>query len=151
MIQVRVDRFVRRCRQKGLKITPQRLEIFRTLASTGEHPTAEELFRRIKTRMPTLSLDTVYRTLTTLQGQGLLARVEVLDDRSRFDCDVDPHHHFVCVRCRQVQDCRWPGFEAVEVPPEAGDWGKVDGLHIELRGRCRQCLASAGETGPGGL
>jgi len=62
-IQERLERFVDVCRQKGLKVTPQRLEIFRELAASEEHPTAETLFNGIKVRMPTVSLDTVYRTL----------------------------------------------------------------------------------------
>ena len=149
-IQNRLDLFVDTCRQKGLKVTPQRLEIFRELASTSEHPTAEELLKRIKTRMPTVSLDTVYRTLTTLQEYGMVNRVEVLDDRSRFDANLDPHHHFVCIQCKKVQDFNWSNFDQLRLPTEVRKWGKVHQLHAELRGLCRECLAHSRESGSPG-
>lgn len=141
-IQRRLERFVDVGRQKGLKITPQRLEIFRELASSGEHPTAEAIFNGIKVRMPTVSLDTVYRTLNTLQEHGLIVRVEVLDERSRYDANLDQHHHLVCVRCNTVQDLYWPDVDQMPLPAEVGDWGNVHQLHAELRGLCRTCLAT---------
>jgi Fur family peroxide stress response transcriptional regulator len=142
-IQSRLERFVEVCRQKGLKITPQRLEIFRELASTGEHPTAEALFNGIKARMPTVSLDTVYRTLNTLQGYGLVTRVEVLDERSRYDANLNRHHHLICVRCEKVEDLYWSDIDRMPLPAEVDDWGHVHQLHAELRGLCRACLAQS--------
>ena len=145
-IQKRLERFVDVCRQKGLKITPQRLEIFRELASTGEHPTAEALFNGIKARMPTVSLDTVYRTLNTLQEYGLVTRVEVLDERSRYDANLDRHHHLVCLRCDTVQDLYWPDADRMPLPAVVEDWGNVHQLHAELRGLCSACLVKSRES-----
>ena len=145
-IQGRLELIVDVCRQKGLKITPQRLEIFRELAASEEHPTAETLFNGIKVRMPTVSLDTVYRTLGTLQEHGLITRVEVLDERSRYDANLDRHHHLVCVRCDTVQDLYWPEVDGMSLPVDMENWGNVHQLHAELRGLCRACLEKSGET-----
>ena len=64
------------CRDHGLKLTHQRMEIFRELASSSEHPSAEKIYKRLLSKFPTLSLDTVYRTLITFEKIGLIARVQ---------------------------------------------------------------------------
>jgi Fur family peroxide stress response transcriptional regulator len=140
VIEERLRRFQEACRARGLKITPQRLEIFRELAATTEHPSAEEIFERIRQRMPTVSLDTVYRTLGTLNETGIVSRVEVLDDRCRFDANMEPHHHFVCVRCKRVVDFQWPGFDRLQIPDELRALGVIHQPHAELRGVCNSCL-----------
>ncbi len=130
-----------RCRQLGLRVTPQRLAVYRAVVESEIHPSAEDIHRTLRDRMPGLSLDTVYRTLLTFERHGLVRRLEVLDDRARFDGNLEDHHHLVCVRCRSVQDVRWPGVEALELPPEARVWGRVEGRHVEFRGVCSRCLA----------
>jgi len=65
-----MDAFVARCRTAGLAVTPQRLAIFRRLAATDRHPSAEELHAAVRREMPTLSLATVYKTLDALAGIG---------------------------------------------------------------------------------
>ncbi|MDD5087765.1 MAG: Fur family transcriptional regulator [bacterium] len=140
IVEERLRKFQEACRARGLKITPQRLEIFRELASSNEHPSVEEIFERIRHRMPTVSLDTVYRTLATLNDTGVVSRVEVLDDRSRFDANTEPHHHFVCVRCKRVVDFEWPLFDHLQIPEELRGVGVIHQPHAELRGVCNACL-----------
>ena len=81
-------------REAGLKITHQRLEIFRELAGTEEHPDAETIFRAVQLRMPTVSLDTVYRTLWMLHDLGLVKTLGPQRHGVRFDANLDRHHHF---------------------------------------------------------
>jgi Fur family peroxide stress response transcriptional regulator len=128
------------CRARGLKITPQRLEIFRELSVGRGHPSVEEIYERIHPRMPTVSLDTVYRTLATLSEAGVIARVEVLDDRSRYDANPDQHHHFVCLRCKRVEDFYWPDFDGLPLPQDVQRLGQVQSPHVEVRGICSTCL-----------
>jgi Fe2+ or Zn2+ uptake regulation protein len=71
----RLDAFSARCRTAGLAVTPQRLAIFRHLAATERHPSAEELHAAVRREMPTLSLATVYKTLNTLAGIGAVRPV----------------------------------------------------------------------------
>lgn len=134
-----LEAFARRCRERGLKLTHQRLEIYRELASDLSHPSAEEIHTRLAPRLPTLSLDTVYRTLTTLEQHGLISRLEVLDDRARFDANLEPHHHLVCIRCRRAVDLAWPQVDRLEMPAAAAGWGEVASRHLELRGVCAEC------------
>jgi Fur family peroxide stress response transcriptional regulator len=137
----RTERFIEACRRLGLKLTQQRLEIYKVLACQANHPSAEEIHTRLTgTTMPTLSLDTVYRTLMTFERHGLINRVEVLDDRARFDANLRKHHHLVCRKCRRTVDFYLPVIEDLEVPPDAEQWGTIETRHLELRGICRSCL-----------
>ena len=135
----RVELLTARCRDKGLKLTHQRLEIYRVLAADNSHPSADEIHTRLLPKMPTLSLDTVYRTLLTFERHGLINRVEVLDDRARFDANLRTHHHLVCTRCRTAVDLYWPAVDELEAPADSATWGTVESRHLELRGICKNC------------
>jgi Fur family peroxide stress response transcriptional regulator len=142
--QESMDSFLAHCRAAGMRVTPQRLEVFRELAQTDEHPDAETVFRGVRRRMPTVSLDTVYRTLWRLEEQGLISRVQVLSERARFDGNAIPHPHFVCTRCGLVRDVEYAAFNEVEVPARMGGVGTVEALHVELRGICTNCRQASG-------
>lgn len=81
------------CKNAGLRLTHQRLEIYRELVAACDHPSAETLHQRLRKRIPTLSLDTVYRTLATLAEQGLINRVETLESQAHFEATSRRHHH----------------------------------------------------------
>jgi len=74
-VERRVEVLSRALREQGLRLTHQRLEIVREIAASDEHPRAETVFRHVRTRVPTVSLDTVYRTLGTLVDHGLVRQV----------------------------------------------------------------------------
>ncbi len=128
------------CRKSGIKLTPQRLEIFKEISEAEDHPSAEALYARLKKRMPTISLDTIYRTLATFERLGLIKKVHVLYDQARFDPDTDSHHHFICTRCKKIIDFKWPEFDAASPPKETGSFGKIFVQQAELRGLCNSCL-----------
>jgi Fur family peroxide stress response transcriptional regulator len=131
-----------RCRALGLKLTHQRLAIYKALATDCSHPSAEDIHRGLQHDLPTLSLDTVYRTLLFLERHGLIRRLEVLDDRARFDANLSDHHHLVCIRCRRAVDISWPAIEGLDMPDAAADWGQIQSRHMELRGVCAGCLTA---------
>ena len=80
------------------------MEIFREVAQTGDHPEAERVHQGVRERMPTISLDTVYRTLWLLKDLGLINTLGPPRERTRFDANLSRHHHFVCIRCGLTRD-----------------------------------------------
>ena len=128
------------CREAGLKLTPQRLEIYRELSGTTEHPSVDVIFQRVRDRLPTISLDTVYRTLATLEEIGAIIRVEAFDDRAHFDADISPHHHFVCRECGAIRDFLWEAFDHLDLPQKARECGQVLAKDAVVRGVCLDCL-----------
>ncbi len=126
-------------RDERLRLTHQRLEIIREMAGTDEHPDVERVYARVRTRVPTISLDTVYRTLATLACHGLVGRVAVTTGPVRYDANVARHHHFVCTRCGSVRDVFDPTLDAVRAPGSALALGVVESVDVQLRGACKEC------------
>ena len=134
--------FLARCRAAGLAVTPQRLAIFRHLAATDRHPSAEELHAVVRREMPTLSLATVYKTLDTLAEIGAVRPVSRLGTRGRWDAKLEPHHHLVCTVCGMVTDVTEPRLQAAGGPAAAAaarHGFEAAGHSIEIFGRCAAC------------
>ena len=87
----RIQDFMTTCRQHQLKITPQRVAIYRALIRSDQHPTADMMFQAVRKEYPSISFDTVNRTLLTFAGIGLVDVVEVFGGPKRFDPDVADH------------------------------------------------------------
>lgn len=100
----RVEKMLAGVRAAGLKLTPQRMAIVRELASDETHPTAQEIFDRLRPGLPTMSFATVYNTLGALSAAGLCASMSLSPGSGRFDPNMTPHHHVVCDVCGAVRD-----------------------------------------------
>lgn len=138
-LQQRVKRLTEGLKQTGVKLTHQRLEICREIASSSEHPDAETVFQGVRERVPTMSQDTVYRTLWTLLDLGLIGTLGIPRDRVRFDSNVAPHHHFVCTKCGETHDFYSNDLNNLPVPEEVRAYGEVENTQVEARGICRRC------------
>jgi len=91
-------------REKGFKVTPQRLAIYNMLAGTKSHPNAEMIFNDLQSMYPTMSLATVYKTMEILKEIGLVQILNAGEDSFRYDADTSNHPHVKCVECGQLED-----------------------------------------------
>jgi Fur family peroxide stress response transcriptional regulator len=126
-------------RSAGVKLTPQRLEIYRETARTDDHPALETIYRNVRRKMPGVSLDTVYRTLDLFRELGLVSTLPPLPARVRFDANTAPHHHFICTRCGLARDFTDPNLDSLKILPAARALGRVESAHVEVRGLCATC------------
>ncbi len=140
--QILIEQFSEACRKSGLKVTHQRTEIYRQLLLRPDHPTAETLHKRLLPSLPTISLDTVYRTLATLEQNGLVARIQTAESQARFEAVCKSHHHLICKNCKQVLDFEWPEVDDIELPLAVTEWGQIDTKNIVMYGICNNCLKS---------
>ncbi len=140
MNKQQLDHLKQICEETGIKLTHQRLEIFKEIMSSCDHPSAEVIHRRLREKMPTIALDTVYRTLATFDELGIVKKLHVMGERALFDANLDRHHHFVCTRCKEVEDIYWPEFDNSMLPEQADRMGQVQSRHLELRGICNRCM-----------
>lgn len=134
------------CRRKGLRLTAQRLEIFNELVGRRDHPSAETIYESVRRRLPMISLDTVYRTLTTLKENGLVIGIRQGTDQCRYDAQIQMHHHLVCESCGEVADFEWPGFDCLDIPEAVESWGNMSEKRIVIQGRCKSCLDKASQS-----
>ena len=135
----RLDHLSTMVRESGVKLTHQRLEIFRELARSEGHPDAETIFRAVQERVPTVSLDTVYRTLWMLRDLGLVTTLGPNRDSIRFDVNLDRHHHYVCVRCGLVRDFDSAELNGLRLPEAVKEFGSIVEAQVEVRGLCAKC------------
>jgi Fur family peroxide stress response transcriptional regulator len=141
----RMEHFKAAVKVAGVKLTHQRLEIFREVASSLEHPDAEAVFRAVQPRMPTVSLDTVYRTLWLLTEFGLVSTLSPRRERVRFDANLHHHHHFVCMRCGLTRDFDSAELDSVHVQNAVKQHGSVVATHVEVCGVCKNCAKEIAE------
>jgi Fur family peroxide stress response transcriptional regulator len=137
--------FENACKQAGLKITHQRLEVFRELAGSLDHPSAETLFKRLQKKLPTISLDTVYRTLGTFEQHDLIIRVDTVESQARFEAEMGIHHHIICKKCGKISDFQWDSFDEKELPQDVIQWGSVGKRQATLYGICSVCQGNGKE------
>jgi len=157
-------------RSSGLKLTPQRMAIVRELAADPTHPTAQELYERLRSSMPTMSFATVYNTLDALAAAGLCAALSLAPGPARFDPNMAAHHHAVCDRCGLVRDVPKVGLDGGSAPKPreradldggAGEGdgsleGVAPGFEIRAveriyRGTCAECVEALARGGAGSV
>lgn len=125
--------------RKGLpRITRQRKAIFAALQGDTSHPTADEIYRRVKKDLPHISLATVYRNLKLLAEEGLILEISAPEGPNRYDPQTHAHYHFICDECGGVYDVTVP--VQVQLERELGKKGfEVRSHETVFYGRCQGC------------
>lgn len=131
-------------RAQGLKVTPQRQLLFTLLEDNGSHPTADGLYALASAQMPGISLRTVYTTLTDLVEMGELRAVTLGSGATRFDPNVDEHHHGLCDACGAVVDLYVDGSDALVV--EGADRFTTRAASIVFHGTCADCAGGRSDS-----
>jgi Fur family peroxide stress response transcriptional regulator len=132
--------FEKLCRARGIRVTPQRLAVYRALSEDLAHPTAESVFSRLSKQLPGLSQATIYRTLQFLENEKLIRRVSSPGAIGRFDANVGPHQHLLCRVCGSLEDISIPALHNAVLPKVSGF--TVEELDIRLVGKCGACSRS---------
>jgi len=126
-------------KQAKLKVTPQRMAILFELVDNHDHPTADAIYQKIKKKLPSISFDTVNRTLVTFAQNGVIKIAEGQGGAKRYDPKIEPHHHFHCVRCNRIIDFTNKKYDRIELPENITKKHQVLGQKIVLDGICQNC------------
>jgi Fur family peroxide stress response transcriptional regulator len=130
-----MDRLTERLTTVGFRFTPQRERVYAVLLQKRDHPTAEEVFLRVKQEMPEISMATVYNCLDALVKCGMARQVTLDRGAARFCPNMREHCHFYCDSCESVIDIELPGTAALKLP--AGF--KAKRIDMAIHGECRGC------------
>jgi Fur family transcriptional regulator, peroxide stress response regulator len=133
-----VDNLVGKFKSKKLKITPQRLGIFKILEGNSTHPSAEDVFNEIRKSYPTISFTTVYKTLEIMEKKGEILKITIDDQRKHYDPNTNAHHHIICLRCGKISDIE-DGSIKPKLPKEILDEFTPSSYHISFYGTCKKC------------
>jgi Fur family peroxide stress response transcriptional regulator len=134
-----------RLRGAGLKATPQRVLIFQELMSRTDHPTAEDLYSAVKRVHPTLSFNTVYHTLQALTEKEMIGVIRPVVDAARYDPITDLHGHFMCSKCKRIEDqlMEDPNLKQIDSEVKASGRYWVVQSQILWVGLCESCGKAA--------
>ncbi len=134
-----MEQLAKKLKSKKLKVTPQRLAIYKELIETDSHPSAETLYNSIKKNYPTMSFATVYKTLDALKTAGLIVAVNVGEDSFRYDANIDKHAHLVCKKCNSVKDIYIEMCDTIVEQVNSKTKFEVQENKLFLYGICEKC------------
>jgi Fe2+ or Zn2+ uptake regulation protein len=126
-------------RERGQRVTPQRLAIARVVTELDRHVTAERVFGEVSRRMPGVSLPTVYATLELLEQLGLVRRVSVAAGSTVYDGRIEEHHHLVCRSCGAITDVEAPVDRAGLLAAAHASGFAPDYSEVVVTGLCASC------------
>ena len=135
----KLEAFEESCHKNGLKITPQRIAVYKALIGMDTHPTSEEVYQQVQDEISNISLDTVNRTLHTLSEIGVAFIVEGTGQPRRFDGGLEVHQHFLCIKCGKVIDFHHEPFDNISVPDALKGQFKILRKTVYLEGLCGEC------------
>ena len=128
----------------GLRLTRQRMAIYRELEGRYDHPDVERIFQAVKPRIPKISLFTVYRAMNALEGAGLVWRVATWRGHARYDANTGTHMHFLCENCGRIDDVA-SGAVDIPIPALPDTKAVVRRMDVMITGSCEACVVRAAQ------
>lgn len=142
--QARFEELLARLRESHHRMTPQRVALLRLLAASENHPSAAQLYSRLRAQFPTTSLATVYKTLSLLDDMGQVLELGFSGHDNRYDGNKPyPHPHLICLRCRKIVDAETPLAHDLVDEVAHGSGFQLVGHRLDFYGLCPDCQAAA--------
>ncbi len=126
----------------GLRMTPSRRAILSVLEVSCDHPTAEDICRLVRERLPRTSLATVYRNLEQLAQGGAIRVIEDGRNQRHYDAVLTPHYHVRCSKCGQVVDAPIDAQDALEREAAEASGYEITGHQLSFTGTCTECAGA---------
>lgn len=142
-MKTRVQHALEQLKMSGVRITPQRHAILTYLMDAMNHPTADEIYRALEPKFPSMSVATVYNNLKLFIEAGLVRELTYGDSSSRFDANVSDHYHAICEQCGKIVDFTLPTLQSVEETAAERTGFFIRGHRMEVYGVCESCAATA--------
>jgi Fur family transcriptional regulator, peroxide stress response regulator len=136
----RFQQMLGKLKSLDFRITPQRLAVLRILAASEEHPTAEQIFERVKVEFPTTSLATIYKTIALLKGLNEVLELGFPDGSNRYDGNKPfPHPHVICTRCRKIMDPELMSLDELKDEISKKTGFRIQHHRLDFFGVCQEC------------
>lgn len=136
----RFQQMLDKLKSLDFRITPQRLAVLRILAASEDHPTAEQIFEKVKTEFPTTSLATIYKTIVLLKGLNEVLELGFPDGSNRYDGNKPfPHPHVICTRCRKIMDPELMSLDELKDEISKKTGFRIQHHRLDFFGVCQEC------------
>jgi Fur family transcriptional regulator, peroxide stress response regulator len=126
-------------RKYGVRATGQRLAIMQALLDSRSHPSAEDIYQKVKHTHPTLSISTIYKTIQIMTKMGTVLTIETGTGGQRYDGHVEPHHHAICNKCGEVFDIDFQHYPIDLDKKNVMEGFDVQGIKVTFLGTCHTC------------
>lgn len=127
------------CHRCNLAATHQRQVIYETVLSLHGHPSPELIYAKVRQKIASISLATVYKNLRTFIDSGMLREVSLHHGSLRVESNQKPHHHLVCTRCKSITDLDEAGIEPVRLRQKLPSGFQVRRIAVDVFGTCSKC------------
>ncbi|MFQ5951739.1 MAG: Fur family transcriptional regulator [Candidatus Geothermarchaeales archaeon] len=134
-----LERFMDILRERGYKVTPQRLAVLRVLVGNKSHPSADQIYQEVRREHPMISLATVYKTLELLKELGEVMELGFSNKSTRYDSQVRPHLNLVCLQCGFIEDVYDTSLKSLTDVVENTSNFRVHSGRFEFYGLCNTC------------
>ena len=141
--EISPEEFRELCERHHLAVTHQRQVIYECLMGMSGHPSPEEIYEKVRRKIPAISLATVYKTIHTFVDSRLLREASMHHGSLRVENNLDPHHHLVCVRCKSITDVDEQDLEPVRLRRKPQRGFHVQRYAVEILGICEKCSRSS--------
>ena len=135
----RTSQFRRLCAEKGLAVTHQRQIIYDALMHMSGHPSPEAVYEKVRRRIPSISLGTVYKNIKTFVEAGICSEVSLHHGSLRLETNMTPHHHLICRLCKTIVDLDEDYVAPVRIRGQLPEGFEVNRCTVEVVGICRDC------------
>jgi Fur family peroxide stress response transcriptional regulator len=138
--QARLDELVDKLKERGNRLTPQRMAVLKILAASEGHPSVEQIYECVKVDFPMTSLATVYKTVTLLKEMGEVLELGFSDDSNRYDGNKPyPHPHLICTKCRNILDPEVATLGELRREVAQSTGYRIMSHRLDFFGVCPQC------------
>ncbi len=133
------------CAEHGIAVTHQRQVLYEVMRGMDGHPSPEEVYARVKRKIPAISLATVYKNIHLFVESGVLREVSLHHGSRRVEMNEREHHHLVCSRCKTISDIDLEALDGARFPPQPVLPGgfRVERYSVDVIGICEKCQQTA--------
>ena len=132
-----------RLRESDVRVTPQRLAIAEAVLNSADHPSVQQIYERVRDHFPSMTLATIYSTLSVLEKSHLIQELPFAQF-SRYESNLEPHVNLVCIQCGNVVDATAGTGAVVRLRDEVAGQSnfRVAWQRVDFHGWCRRCIAA---------
>ncbi len=147
----RLNAVVLKIKKLGYSLTPQRFEIIKIISESKSHPSAIEVYNKLKKSYPMVSLNTVYKNLSMLSSLHEVREIKTLQNSVHYDGDTSPHGHAICEKCGKITDVKisefdFKGFFETRIKKQLTESFHVRNYGVEFYGLCGHCFDLTGAS-----
>jgi Fur family peroxide stress response transcriptional regulator len=133
------EAFRQLCAANGLSVTHQRQVIYDALMQAKDHPSPEAVYEKVRKRIPSVSLGTVYKNIKTFVDAGIFREVSLHHGSTRLETNMAPHHHLVCSSCKAIVDLTDEDLDPIRMKSGAPRGYRIQRFAVEIIGLCPNC------------